>query len=134
VTILDQDGNQDIGHVEHGNKLKYSKHKMVNNKFHISESERKRIIQNHIVATKKQYLKEDEMDMVSVETEKPDFYTELRDLTMPYYKRYQDDGKKLSSEERIERIKHTIEELKSYISILESEISNEDDRITEYGE
>ena len=27
---------------------------MVNNKFHISESERKRIIQNHIVATKKQ--------------------------------------------------------------------------------
>jgi prefoldin subunit 5 len=53
---------------------------------------------------------------------------------MPYYKRYQDDGKKLSSEERIERIKHTIEELKSYISILESEISNEDDRITEYGE
>jgi|LakMenEpi03Aug12_release.lakeMendotaPanAssembly.Ray.scaffolds.fasta_scaffold70262_7 hypothetical protein len=110
---------------------------MINSNFYITESEKKKILENHIQATKKLYLKEEVVEdetIEKIEIEKPEFYTKLRDLFMPYYQRYKESGEKISSQERIEKIKHTIDELKNYISILENEISNEEDRIAEYGE
>jgi hypothetical protein len=111
----------------------------MNKSFIITEEERSRILNHHIAATKKQYIKEDDMygsptDDVEIDVEekeeKPNFYADLRDVTMPYYKREQ-GFKKLSSEERIERLKHTISELESYIGILKNEIKGEEERSSE---
>jgi hypothetical protein len=108
----------------------------MNKSFIITEEERSRILNHHIVATKKQYIKEDDMygsptDDVEMDVEeKPNFYADLRDVTMPYYKREQ-GFKKLSSEERIDRLKHTISELESYVGILKNEIKAEEERASE---
>ncbi len=56
---------------------------MIKSNFYITESEKKKILENHIQATKKLYLKEEVVEdetIEKIEIEKPEFYTKLRDL------------------------------------------------------